>query len=230
MQTLYDISFRDGQANPDHSSLSLTQAPSLRLANEYTSTQAPKDAGSFDHEPPISLPPTLPQDAREDPPRSPVKKALLIGIVYKPLKKVKKKPKLMPSMGSLRGPHKDVSAMKDLLLHTYEYKLEDITILIDAAGHPPETQPTRVNMIREIKNLVKDAQVGDTFLLHYCGHAIQIPNRSKTEEDEMDECLVPVDATLEESSLIIDNDLRRWLIDPLPAGSNFIVRFSVLDL
>ncbi|KAJ8468797.1 hypothetical protein ONZ45_g17113 [Pleurotus djamor] len=92
------------------------------MANEYTSTQAPKDAGSFDHEPPISLPPTLPQDAREDPPRSPVKKALLIGIVYKPLKKVKKKQKPMPSLGSLRGPHKDVSAMKDLLLRKHFFQ------------------------------------------------------------------------------------------------------------
>ncbi|KAF8206944.1 hypothetical protein K438DRAFT_1815410 [Mycena galopus ATCC 62051] len=66
-----------------------------------------------------------------------------------------------------------------------------------------------------------------------CGHTTQVENRSNSEEDGMDECLVPVDG---EEHKIVDNELRRHLVEALPPGSSLVAVFdschsaSLLDL
>ncbi|KAG6855663.1 hypothetical protein H0H87_012332 [Tephrocybe sp. NHM501043] len=78
-------------------------------------------------------------------------------------------------------------------------------------------------MLQAIRNLVDGAQAGDRFFFHYAGHAGQIENKNFSEEDGLDECIIPSDG---ESRMIRDNELRWCLVDPLPIGSNLIVRFS----
>jgi hypothetical protein len=135
------------------------------------------------------------------------KKALLIGINYENNDEL-----------CLSGPHQDVVALKKLLQEIYEYEDENIVVMLDGKGHD-SLEPTNVNILREINNLVCDAQPGDHFLFYYSGHSEQIINLDHTEEDDLDEVLVPCD-----QKIIIDNQLRKCLVDPLPIGSSLVVR------
>ncbi|KAJ6607848.1 caspase domain-containing protein, partial [Mycena sp. CBHHK59/15] len=116
----------------------------------------------------------------------------------------------------------DVADMKALLIELYGYKSADITVLIDddIEGH---IQPTRANILAAIVALVKDAKAGDRFFFHYCGHATQVENRSNSEEDGMDECLIPSDGI---AMKIVDNELHAVLVAPLPVGSHLV---AVMD-
>ncbi|KAJ7189919.1 caspase domain-containing protein [Mycena pura] len=152
------------------------------------------------------------------------KKALLIGISYNDAGGAGE------GFAPLVGPHADVASMRKLLISRYGYKEADIVTLLDAGDG---VQPTRVNILRAIDDLVGGARKGDRFFFHYCGHTMQVENRSNSEEDGMDECLVPVDG---ESNKIVDNELRRHLVNALPVGSSLVAVFdschsaSLLDL
>ncbi|KAF7310224.1 Metacaspase pca1 [Mycena indigotica] len=144
--------------------------------------------------------------------RKPQKRALLIGIQtckgseYPPLKAARA----------------DVKKMRALLIDVFGYKPDDITVLVDG-GLKRHSQPTRVNILHAIDELVRDVQPGDRVFFHYSGHSTQIPNRNHTEDDGMDECIVPQDG---EKYMIVDNELHRRLITPLPTGSSLV---AVLD-
>ncbi|KAJ7671198.1 caspase domain-containing protein [Mycena rosella] len=142
------------------------------------------------------------------------KKALLIGIRGTKTATV--------DYPELKGSHNDVASVRDLLVDCYGYKSSDITVLIDD-DVPGHTQPTRINILEAIAALVKDAKEGDHFCFHYSGHSTQIKNRSGSEDDGMDECLIPSDG---EEHLIVDNELNATLLVPLPAGSHLV---AVLD-
>ncbi|KAJ7234458.1 caspase domain-containing protein [Mycena rebaudengoi] len=139
------------------------------------------------------------------------KRALLIAIASK-----------LPGYAALHGAHRDVGAMRQLLLERYHYQPSDITVLIDdgIADHP---QPTRANILKAMAMLIADAKNGDEFFFHYCGHSMQIENRTNSEEDGMDECFVPLDG---EEMRIIDNEIHKILVVPLPIGSRLV---TVLD-
>ncbi|KAF7349383.1 Metacaspase type II [Mycena sanguinolenta] len=133
-------------------------------------------------------------------------KALLIGIRGFP---------------ELTGPHKDVEAVRALLMDHYDYRAADVTILIDDDGATGNLQPTRANILKAIGDLVKDAKAGDHIYFHYCGHSMQIPNRSNREEKEG--CLIPSDG---EKQRILDHELIAVLVRPLPARCQLV---AVLD-
>ncbi|KAF7349384.1 Metacaspase type II [Mycena sanguinolenta] len=120
----------------------------------------------------------------------------------------------------LTGPHQDVEDMRDLLIDYYGYRASDITVLIDdgVAGH---LQPTRANILKAVGDLVKGAKAGDHIYFHYCGHSMQIPNRSNREEKEG--CLIPSDGVKQR---IVDHELIAVLVRPLPAGCQLV---AVLD-
>ncbi|KAJ7891831.1 caspase domain-containing protein [Mycena olivaceomarginata] len=134
-----------------------------------------------------------------------VSKALLIGI--------RGTETASEEYRELRGPHKDVANMRDLLIKCYNYLEDDITVLVDD-GIPGNAQPTRDNILKAIDDLVKGAKEGDRFCFHYCGHSIQ---------DGMDECLVPSDGA---DKHIVDNELNAALVMPLPAGCQLV---AILD-
>ncbi|KAJ6532736.1 caspase domain-containing protein [Mycena vulgaris] len=142
-------------------------------------------------------------------------KALLIGV-----RKVDKGSENHPELKSAHG---DVNAMRMLLIDIYHYTPADITVLLDDEidGH---IQPTRDNILDAIKDLVKGVKADDRLFFHYSGHSAQVPNwRSNSEEDGMDECLVPLDG---EEVMIVDNELHAHLVEPLPVGAHLV---AVLD-
>ncbi|KAJ7671183.1 caspase domain-containing protein [Mycena rosella] len=141
-------------------------------------------------------------------------KALLIGICGSSIES--------EEYPVLKGSHRDVASVRDLLIDCYDYKLSDITTLIDD-GVPEHTQPTRANIFRAIADLVEDAKEGDHFCFHYCGHSTQVENRRNSEEDGKDECIIPSDG---ECNRILDNELNDALVVPLPSGSHLV---AVLD-
>ncbi|KAF7973461.1 hypothetical protein HWV62_15050 [Athelia sp. TMB] len=137
-------------------------------------------------------------------------KALLIGIKQ--------------SIGEvgLSSPHKDVLSMRDLLMNIYGYKQEDITIMLDDnALADPHMIPTRQNIIGV---LVDNARAGDRFVFHckytVSGHSRQVPN---LEDDDMNEAVISVDGIE-----IVDKDLRKYLVDTLPAGIHLVAIFDTV--
>ncbi|KAG6914795.1 hypothetical protein DXG01_015254 [Tephrocybe rancida] len=185
----------------------------------------------------------------DTPVRPPLRRALLVGIQY-----IRDDDDDMDRVDKLRGPHKDVLEMRELLIDCYSYLPEDIVVLVDT-DEPEQIQPTRDNMVRKprlyaqsylvyshetcltkisaIKTLIDGAQSGDRFFFHYAGHAAQVENKNFSEEDGLDEYIIPSDGP---SRMIKDNELRRHLVDPLPVGSNLVAIFdschsaSLLDL
>ncbi|KAF8903597.1 peptidase C14, caspase domain-containing protein [Mucidula mucida] len=174
---------------------------------------------------------------------TPKRRALLIGINYSGpkqrfVKRLWRDSASTARSGQLQGSHVDVWQMKDLVMKEYHYSPDDIVTLIDDGGDP-RFQPTRENILREIDNLVRDAKPGDHFFFHYSGHVEQIRNKDNTEEDGMDECLLPMDAKgkdVDDEKLMIRDNLRAHLVDSLPVGSQLIAVFdschsaSLLDL
>ncbi|KAI0261895.1 caspase domain-containing protein [Gloeopeniophorella convolvens] len=84
---------------------------------------------------------------------------------------------------------------------------------------PGLLQPTRENMIRELKRLVSDASSGDKFTFLYSGHSDQQPagGDPDEEEDGQDEVIITSD-----EQRIIDN----ILVMPLPVDCSLL---AILD-
>ncbi|KAI0765913.1 caspase domain-containing protein [Trametes elegans] len=146
------------------------------------------------------------------PPRKTIQRALVIGINYTG-RAVEEQ---------LQGAHRDAHAWRQLLIDTYGYLDADVTLMLDATGWHPELIPTRKNILAQICRLVAGLKAGDRIVFFYAGHSQQLPTQSRSEEDGLDEALVPMDHDKVESgqthNLIVDNDLRRHLVDPLPEG------------
>ncbi|PCH35040.1 hypothetical protein WOLCODRAFT_165981 [Wolfiporia cocos MD-104 SS10] len=143
------------------------------------------------------------------------RKALLIGINYH----TDMSPK-GTGYDPLRGPHDDVKAFKRLLIEQFAYAEEDVVVMCDGAEEP-HLQPTNVNIKHQIRRLVQGAQPGDHFVFLFSGHSDQIVCLEHSEEDGQDEVILPMDhGGLEDrDKLIVDNDIRKLLVDPLPAGA-----------
>ncbi|KAJ7773665.1 peptidase C14, caspase domain-containing protein [Mycena maculata] len=153
--------------------------------------------------------------------RAPKKKALLIGITYTDSKTQK----------VLNLPHNDVKQLRQFLTAFYGYSDQDIAILLDKPG---EMQPTASNIRQQAAKLVAGAAPGDHFFFFYAGHSVQVPELSTeehTELDGLDEVMVPSDGLttndkLTRKSCLVDNELKRLLVNPLPEGCTMM---AVLD-
>ncbi|KAI0246645.1 caspase domain-containing protein [Lactifluus subvellereus] len=143
----------------------------------------------------------------------PKRRGLLVGISYSKSK----------SWSRLVGPYDDVDKFQKLLIDTYGYSPEDITILKDDPQLPDLFQPTHSNMIRELTRLVSDAAPGDKFVFLYSGHSDQQLSQdgSDIEEDGQDEVIITSD-----EERIIDNRLKEILVDPLKPGCSLL---AILD-
>ncbi|KAJ7666985.1 peptidase C14, caspase domain-containing protein [Mycena polygramma] len=150
------------------------------------------------------------------------KKALLIGIGYKN----------SGSQKELSLPHEDVKKLQDFLIKAYGYSAQSITVMLDGPGY---LQPTQRNIRQQASKLVAGAAPGDHFLFYYAGHSVQVPElatEEHTELDGLDEVMVPCDGRTAEGhqktreSCLVDNELKRLLINPLPAEASFV---AILD-
>ncbi|OJT07983.1 Metacaspase-1 [Trametes pubescens] len=155
----------------------------------------------------------------------PVKKALLIGINYT---NAPPHPEYTP----LCHARDDTKEFADLLIAKYGYRRENIVMLLDEEEGDIHYAPTRDNILREIRKLVYGARSGDSFMFYYSGHSGQVESPNTEEDDGMDEYLVPVDhwQYSEEAAMkkrmILDNKLRKLLVDTLPNDANLTAIFD----
>ncbi|KAH9836126.1 caspase domain-containing protein [Rhodofomes roseus] len=145
--------------------------------------------------------------------RQGARKALLIGINYDT--QASRDPDSTAT--ALLNCHRDIVAMRKLLIDCYSYKASDIVVMLDADNY---LQPTHNNMILAMDDLVKGARPGDRLVFMFAGHCCQIPCHHHSEADDFDEALMPMDheGTRNKAKLIIDNHLRQRLVNPLSPG------------
>ncbi|KAK7196880.1 Caspase domain containing protein [Novymonas esmeraldas] len=148
-------------------------------------------------------------------------KALLIGINY------------TGTEYALSGCVNDIHTMLDTL-RKIDFPITESCILVDDETFPSVTAaPTRESIIKHISWLVKDAKPGDVLFFHYSGHGAQTKAISDKDE-EYDQCIIPVD--YQTTGCILDDDLFKMLVEPLPAGVRLTCVFdcchsaSMLDL
>ncbi|MBS1553310.1 MAG: caspase family protein [Bacteroidetes bacterium] len=58
---------------------------------------------------------------------------------------------------------------------------------------------TRVEMVQAFEAILNSIKPGDVFFFHYSGHGQQIADDNKDEDDGFDECLVPIDAPINQT-------------------------------
>ncbi|KAH9165606.1 hypothetical protein EDB89DRAFT_2008573 [Lactarius sanguifluus] len=108
------------------------------------------------------------------------RRALIVGISY-----FYSQPDAWWPLG---GPHECVDRFRDLLIGTYGYTPDDITVLKDGPKFPDRLQPTRANMISELKKLVGDAAPGDRFTFFYIGLTGHLRSHSDDENGVIVTC------------------------------------------
>jgi metacaspase-1 len=164
-------------------------------------------------------PPQVPHSPRISQPTATIKRALIIGINY------------TKSKHELFGCIPDAQNMKSMLQTMYNFDKNDIVLLIDDNVYS-DLQPTRENILNQIKLHVKATNPGDTLVIHYSGHGMQIRSNDDDEDYNpdtpgMSDALCPLgfDNQPGRQGLIVDDDLRDLLI-PLPATATLRVFFD----
>jgi len=131
------------------------------------------------------------------------RKAVLVGINYPNTKH------------ELKGCINDVTAMKSLLLNKFEFKLENIDLIINELA-------TTANIKFHLQKMVNSSEPGDLLFFHFSGHGTQMYSLNKDDEpDGLDECICPVDIDWK-TNIIRDNDLRQ-IFDDVPQDVQFVV-------
>jgi metacaspase-1 len=138
------------------------------------------------------------------------RKALLIGINY------------CGTSSELRGCVNDCLNIRHMLINKFQVKESDIVLLTEASNDL-NLIPTKANIITQMKKLVEGANSESRLFFHYSGHGSFIPDRNGDENDGHDEALCPLDYN---KGLIVDDELRQVLINPLPKGCNL---FAIID-
>lgn len=132
----------------------------------------------------------------------PSKKALLIGINY------------IGSSSELNGCINDVKNIREMLIKK-KYNSRDITLLTDL-----NISPTKKNILKHLKLLVRNAKSGDTIYVHYSGHGGQVKDKNRDEIDFIDETIVALDG------YITDDMIFNYFLKPMPSKVNV---FMVMD-
>lgn len=140
-----------------------------------------------------------------------MKRALLIGINY------------IGSSCELNGCVNDVINIRKLLIDSFHYKPEDITLLDDAGVNP--LKPTKDNILKYFNQVVDATLPGDTLFVHYSGHGSQVVDLNGDEKGNldapgMDSVLCPCDYDKYNGTegFILDDNLKA-MVNRLPKGS-----------
>lgn len=133
-----------------------------------------------------------------EPTREPVKLALLVAINDYQSDKI----------SDLAGCVNDIENMKALLIGKYEFKEENIKVLVNE-------QATHANIVKAIQeHLIGQAQRDDIVVFHYSGHGSQMkdqPAPDGDEDDGWDETIVPHDSRTEGVYDVSDDQLNGLL-------------------
>eukprot|EP00959_Pyramimonas_sp_CCMP1952_P333713 6988748-Pyramimonas_sp.AAC.1 len=138
------------------------------------------------------------------PPLTGRRKALLIGINYK------------GTRSELRGCVNDVHHIKSFLTANGFTETPDTMVVLTDDQRDPNYLPTKMNIINALGWLSRGAQPGDILFWHFSGHGSQEPDPDGTEEDGMNETIVPLD--FKQAGQISDTHIFRALVQPLPSG------------
>lgn len=90
--------------------------------------------------------------------------------------------------GALEGPWEDIKRVKSFMDERWRYT--DVHMISD---ENEALECSRENILKELEWLVQGAEKGHRLFLYYSGHGFQRPTRSPTEDDHMDEGMVPRD-------------------------------------
>jgi hypothetical protein len=122
-----------------------------------------------------------------------MKKALLIGINYTSTPDVQ-----------LNGCIDDVVNMRNTLIDAYDYESANITLLRDDELRAAY-QPTRDNIINNLKSLVAQSGNLSELWIHYSGHGSQIRDTNRDETSGYDSMIIPSDFQVK--GFILDDEL-----------------------
>jgi uncharacterized caspase-like protein len=152
--------------------------------------------------------------------RPPRKRALLVGINdYSASRLTRPKDAREPAArdwANLDGTINDVTMMRGLLTTIYGFDDEDIVTLTDQ-------QATRDAIMKTIEcHLLAASRRGDVLLFYFSGHGSQVRNSASSEDDKLDESLVPADSRLGAED-IRDKDLRDVFNRILDVGAQLTV-------
>lgn len=147
------------------------------------------------------------------------------------------------SSGRLSGCHNDIA---NLVQHLRSCNVKDFKILLDRNGdkdYKDSDCPTKVNIIKAIKEIVAQSKAGDCIVFQYSGHGSFLKDQGSRmdERDGNDECICAVDFERASPSdpdcgFIRDDDLYDLLVKSLAPGVKLRAIFdschsgSVLDL
>lgn len=144
--------------------------------------------------------------------RLPIKRALVIGINY------------FNTEAQLNGCINDAHAIRDFLIEERGFHACQVTVMTDSLSHDSRYYPTRANILAQMRAAASEiTQPGDLLFVHYSGHgSYQRQGWLKRwwfgdEVDGQDETICPVDC--DTAGMIIDDELRRILVDALPDGA-----------
>lgn len=104
--------------------------------------------------------------------------------------------------------HNDVALMQTTLLRQ-GFRPEQVKVLSNE-------QATRAKIEQAFRQLIDSVQSGSAVVIHYSGHARQLPDDNRDEADGYDEALAPVDAPLlltpeTITQYIRDDQLANWI-------------------
>ena len=108
-------------------------------------------------------------------------------------------------IGPLKGCVKDVMLQKQLLIHRFGFKEEDIVTLTDA-------QATRQGILSKFEeHLINQAKPVDTVVFHFSGHGGQVEDPDKDNPDGLNSTLIPVDYGNSSSSGTVEDIMGHTL-------------------
>ena len=91
-------------------------------------------------------------------------------------------------------------------------------ILMDDGRHHA---PTKRNIEDAFTRITQYSKAGDIVFIHYSGHGGRVRDLNGDEDDGFDETLIPVD--FKNAGQIIDDDVYKLVVKPMPAGVNCTV-------
>lgn len=105
----------------------------------------------------------------------------------------------------LRGAVNDVRALREVLIHRFGFRPDDVVVLENQAA-------TRQAILTAFqRHLIAPARSGDHSLFYYAGHGSRIRNSRSTELDGKDETIVPADAnTADGERKVVDIRDKEW--------------------
>ncbi|KAN0120868.1 Peptidase C14, caspase domain containing protein [Russula decolorans] len=126
----------------------------------------------------------------------------------------------------------DAYAMTSFLSTNLGFATSDIRVMTDDMENPRD-RPTKENILREMRELVRDPQPGDSFFLYFSGHGVQIDDSDGDESDGLDECICAMDYRGDDEypdsntpGLIVDDDIHDILVRPLPRQCRLTALFD----